>query len=88
MIFFSVPLDDPVLNHQSHVWVWWSQKDVDLPRICVVGKQSSGKSSVMEALTGHGGGVMTYITTSTSLSTPSPHRNHSTGALEDVRMSC
>jgi len=26
--------------------------DVDLPKICVVGKQSSGKSSVMEALTG------------------------------------
>ena len=30
-------------------------QDVDLPRICVVGKQSSGKSSVMEALTGHQG---------------------------------
>ena len=27
-------------------------KDVDVPRICVAGKQSSGKSSVMEALTG------------------------------------
>ena len=39
---------------------------MDLPRICVVGKQSSGKSSVMEALTGLGRGD------DDALSTPYP----------------